>query len=320
MHDQQSFETLIRTWLPEGLRPLDLLTVQVNLGYRCNQSCSHCHLEAGPSRTETMNAATLEAVISTVFESGCTCLDITGGAPEMHLALAPLIERTRERVQEIQVRTNLTIFCELGMHHWPDFYRSYGVQLVASLPCYLEPEVRQQRGAGVFEKSIIALRRLNELGYGRDPLLPLSLVYNPLGAFLPPRQDQLEREYRQRLQASYGIAFTRLLAITNAQLGRFRGNLRQQDEERAYLDLLRDSFNPETLQGLMCRRQINIGWDGRLYDCDFNQAIGRPLDPGAPQTVWDFQTSTVLGRKIVTGDHCFVCTAGYGSSCGGALL
>jgi radical SAM/Cys-rich protein len=172
----------------------------------------------------------------------------------------------------------------------------------------------------VFETSIAVLRRLNELGYGRDPHLSLNLVYNPLGAFLPPQQDRLEQEYRQRLRASYGITFTRLLTITNAPLGRFRGDLRRQHEERAYLELLRASFNPETIQGLMCRHQINIGWDGRLYDCDFNQAVQRPLDPGAPQTVWDFQTSTVLSRKIVTGDHCFACTAGYGSSCGGALV
>jgi radical SAM/Cys-rich protein len=320
MNDRPPFETLVRSCLLEDLRPLDLLTVQVNLGYRCNQSCTHCHLEAGPSRTETMNAATLEAVVSTVLKSSCARLDITGGAPEMHPALAPLIERTQERVQEIQVRTNLTVFSEPGMHHWPDFYRSHGVQLVASLPCYLEPEVRQQRGSGVFETSIAALRRLNELGYGSDPLLPLSLVYNPLEAFLPPRQDQLEQEYREYLQASYGITFTRLLTITNTPLGRFRRDLRRQDEEEAYLNLLRTSFNPETVQGLMCRHQINIGWDGRLYDCDFNQALQWPLDPEAPQTVWDFQASTVLSRRIVTGEHCFVCTAGYGSSCGGALL
>jgi radical SAM/Cys-rich protein len=320
MNDRPPFETLVRSCLLEDLRPLDLLTVQVNLGYRCNQSCTHCHLEAGPSRTETMNAATLEAVVSTVLKSSCARLDITGGAPEMHPALAPLIERTQERVQEIQVRTNLTVFSEPGMHHWPDFYRSHGVQLVASLPCYLEPEVRQQRGSGVFETSIAALRRLNELGYGSDPLLPLSLVYNPLEAFLPPRQDQLEQEYREYLRASYGITFTRLLTITNTPLGRFRRDLRRQDEEEAYLNLLRTSFNPETVQGLMCRHQINIGWDGRLYDCDFNQALQWPLDPEAPQTVWDFQASTVLSRRIVTGEHCFVCTAGYGSSCGGALL
>ncbi|MCX5973773.1 MAG: arsenosugar biosynthesis radical SAM protein ArsS [Coprothermobacterota bacterium] len=320
MHEQQPFEALVQPWSPEGLRPLDLLTVQVNLGYRCNQLCTHCHLEAGPDRSETMDIATLEAVVSLVFESGCAYLDITGGAPEMHPALAPLIKRTRERVREIQVRTNLTVFAKPGMRHWPDFYRSYGVQLVASLPCYLEPEVRQQRGSGVFETSIAVLRQLNELGYGRDPLLALNLVYNPLGAFLPPRQDRLEREYRQRLGVSYGITFTRLLTITNVPLGRFRGDLRRQDQERTYMELLRASFNPETIQGLMCRHQINIGWDGRLYDCDFNQAIGWPLDPGVPQTVWDFHPSTVLGRKIVTGDHCFACTAGYGSSCGGALL
>lgn len=320
MVDRQPFEALVRPCLAEDLRPLDLLTVQVNLGYRCNQLCTHCHLEAGPGRTETMNAATLEAVVSLVFESGCAHLDITGGAPEMHPALVTLIERTRERVGEIQVRTNLTVLAEPGMHHWPDFYRSQGVQLVASLPCFLEPEVRQQRGSGVFETSIAVLRRLNELGYGRDPLLTLNLVYNPLGAFLPPRQDRLEQEYRQRLGASYGITFTRLLTITNAPLGRFRGDLRRQDEEGAYLDLLRASFNPETIQGLMCRHQINIGWDGRLYDCDFNQAIKRPVDPRVPQTVWDFHPSTVLSRKIVTGDHCFACTAGYGSSCGGALV
>jgi radical SAM/Cys-rich protein len=202
----------------------------------------------------------------------------------------------------------------------PEFFREHEVQLVASMPCYLEENVRAQRGAGVYEKSIEAIKRLNAIGYGRDPGLPLNLVYNPGGAFLPSPQSALEEDYRRELGQRFGIVFTHLLTITNMSLGRFRTELSRQDKEQDYLRLLRDSFNPQTVGGLMCRRQLSVGWDGTLFDCDFNLALGLPVNHGAPDHIRFFNMGDLQTRRIVTGEHCFGCTAGAGSSCGGALV
>ncbi len=219
-----------------------------------------------------------------------------------------------------QVRTNLTVLLEPGMEEMPKFFREHQLQLVASLPCYLEENVCAQRGQGSYVKSIAAIGKLNFLGYGSDPHLPLNLVYNPGGAFLPPPQAALEEDYRRELDHRFGITFTRLLTITNMALGRFRTKLGQENQEQPYLALLRNSFNPETVDGLMCRHQISVGWDGTLYDCDFNLALGLPVNHGAPNHIRSFKPDLLQNRRIVTGEHCFGCTAGAGSSCGGALV
>jgi radical SAM/Cys-rich protein len=209
---------------------------------------------------------------------------------------------------------------EPGLGEIPKFFRDHQVQLVASLPCYLEENVRAQRGKGVYEKSMEAIRRLNALGYGSEPNLPLNLVYNPGGPSLPPPQSALEEDYRRELRSRFGIIFSRLFTITNVPLGRFRVELSRQNQERDYLHLLRESFNRKTVAGLMCRHQISVGWDGTLYDCDFNLALGLPVNHGAPDHIQSFKPSALMKRRIVTGEHCFACTAGSGSSCGGALV
>jgi len=218
------------------------------------------------------------------------------------------------------VRTNLTVLLEPAMETMMSFYADAGVKLAASLPCYLEREVDAQRGDGVFEKSIEALKRLNAIGYGSNPHLKLDLVFNPEGPFLPPEQSSLEDDYRKELCGNYGIAFGSVLTITNMPIGRFLRLLRRANQCRKYERLLRESFNPQTIEGLMCRHQIEVGWDGRVYDCDFNLALGIPIDYSAPSHIRDFDASRHSRRRIVTGDHCFGCTAGHGSSCGGVLV
>jgi radical SAM/Cys-rich protein len=297
----------------------DLETLQVNLGLRCNQSCRHCHVSASPSRTETMEWTTMERVLDVASQAGCGRVDLTGGAPELNPHFQRFVRRLRTAGRQVQVRTNLTVLLEPGMESMPAFFREWGVQLVASLPCYQEENVRAQRGRGVYEKSIAAIRRLNDLGYGIDPNLCLNLVYNPGGSFLPPVQTALENDYRRELQERFGLTFSSLLTLINMPIGRYLEDLRGRNEEQGYRTLLRETFNPQTLQGLMCRHQINVGWDGTLYDCDFNMALGLPVNHGAPDHILDFDRAALCGRKIVTGDHCFGCTAGSGSSCGGSL-
>ncbi len=303
-----------------GLRSVGVEVVQVNVGLRCNQRCSHCHVEASPERTETMDWPTMEQVVTVARQTGCKFVDITGGAPEMNPNLARFIAELHAAGIAVQVRTNFTALLESGNEDLPLFFRQNEVRLVGSMPCYLEENVDAQRGAGTHGRSIEAIRRLNALGYGHRPDLVLNLVYNPVGPQLPPRQDQLESDYRRELSRRHGVVFTHLLTITNMPLGRFRTHLRSVNMEREYMDLLVRSFNKETLDGLMCRRQISIGWDGTLYDCDFNVALGMPVDHGVSCNLSDFDLSALAHRQIVTGDHCFGCTAGCGSSCGGALV
>jgi radical SAM/Cys-rich protein len=230
------------------------------------------------------------------------------------------VKALRDQGHPVQVRTNLAIVFEPGMEGYPEFYREHRVSLVGSMPCYLEENVRAQRGEGVYEKVAGSIRRLNALGYGADPGLPLDLVYNPGGPFLPPDQLALESDYRRELRARFGIGFTRLLTITNMPIGRFLDDLEEQGGAREYRELLEASFNPMTLDGLMCRQQISVGWDGRLYDCDFNLALRLPMGNGWPQRIEAFSRGALRGRRILTGEHCFGCTAGCGSSCGGALV
>jgi radical SAM/Cys-rich protein len=247
-------------------------------------------------------------------------VDLTGGAPELNPHFCRFVEHLRSDGFAVQVRTNLTVLLEPGMEDLPEFFRSRDVQLVASLPCYTEENVRAQRGPGVYEQSVAALRRLNALGYGAEERRILNLVYNPGGAFLPGPQADLEADYRRELDARFGIRFTHLLTITNMPLGRFRDALRRDGQEKEYGELLRAAFNPKTLDGLMCRRQLSVGWDGTLYDCDFNLALRCPVDHGAPSHLRQFDPDALARRRIVTGDHCYGCTAGSGSSCAGALV
>jgi radical SAM/Cys-rich protein len=314
------FEERLRSATGEDLRGTRLEVIQVNLGLRCNQQCGHCHLGASPSRTETMEWPVMDKVLEARRASRCPRVDLTGGAPELNPHFQEFVTVLRGEGAAVQLRTNLTVLLEPGMERVAGFLRDEGVDLVASMPCYLEENVTAQRGPGVYEKSIRALRRLNTLGYGTDGGPSLDLVYNPGGPFLPPRQADLEAAYRRELASRFGITFSRLLTITNMPIGRFGDSLRFQGQEQAYLDLLVEAFNPRTLEGLMCRRQVSVGWEGTLYDCDFNLALRLPVNHGAPARLQEFDAGLLASRRIVTGDHCFACTAGFGSSCGGALV
>ncbi len=314
------FETEIAKLGHKGLRSRKIEILQVNLGLQCNQQCIHCHLEASPLRTEMMEWPVIELVLEAARHSRCQLVDLTGGAPELNPHFSRFIKALRKECHQVQVRTNLTVLFEPGMENLSEFFREHEVHLVASLPCYLEENVSAQRGKGVYERSIDAIRQLNALGYGFESALSLNLVYNPGGAFLPPSQVALEEDYRRELGNRFGITFTRLLTITNMALGRFRKDLGRRNQEEAYLQLLRESFNPKTVEGLMCRHQVSIGWDGILYDCDFNLALSFPVNHGAPDHIRSFRIEDLAKRRIVTGDHCFGCTAGSGSSCAGALV
>jgi radical SAM/Cys-rich protein len=314
------FEEQVANKNGDGLHSLRIEILQVNLGLRCNQQCVHCHLEASPDRTEIMEWATMQLVLEAARSARAQLIDLTGGAPELNPHFCRFVKALRKEKHQVQVRTNLTVLLEPGMEQVPQLFRDHEIRLVASMPCYLEENVCAQRGKGAYEKSIEAIKRLNALGYGSNPDLPLNLVYNPGGPFLPPSQSALEEDYRRELGNHFGITFTRLLTITNMPLGRFRIQLHRQKQERNYIELLRKSFNPETVEGLMCRHQLSVGWEGTLYDCDFNLALRLPVDHGAPDHITSFDLIGLMKRRIVTGDHCFGCTAGSGSSCGGALV
>jgi len=314
------FEKRVARTTTDGLHSLRIETLQVNLGLLCNQQCVHCHLEASPDRMDIMEWTTMELVLQAARSAQAQLVDLTGGAPELNPHFCRFVKALRQEKHQVQVRTNLTVLLEPGMEEVPQLFRNHKIRLVASMPCYLEENVCAQRGKGVYEKSIEAIKRLNALGYGSNPDLPLSLVYNPGGPFLPPLQSALEADYRRELGSRFGINFTRLLTITNMPLGRFRRQLHRQNQERNYLELLQKSFNLKTVEGLMCRHQLSVGWDGTLYDCDFNLALQLPVDHGAPDHITSFHLIDLAKRRIVTGDHCFGCTAGSGSSCGGALV
>jgi len=295
-------------------------TIQVNVGLRCNLSCHHCHVEGSPRRTEVMSWKTMQSVkrLADVFPG--SQVDITGGAPELNPDLKRFILALRQAGHPVQVRTNLTVLFEQGQEQTPDFFRDQQVQLVASLPCYLDSNVDAQRGSGVYKRSIEALRMLNELGYGRDPRLMLNLVYNPGGASLPPGQEGLENDYRAYLRRQHGVDFSHLLTITNMPIGRFLEGLQAAAKEDEYRALLEESFNSGTVEGLMCRHQICVAWDGTLADCDFNIVLGLGLEGGLPRHIDSLDPASLEGRAIATERHCFGCTAGCGSSCGGALV
>ena len=304
------------------LRRRRVETLQVNLGYRCNQSCVHCHVNAGPTRTEMMGRETLESVLRYLEVSGIPLLDITGGAPELHPQFRELVLRARSFGVHVLDRCNLTVLEEPGQEDLAEFLAANRVEVIASLPCYLEDNVDRQRGKGVFQASIRALKRLNALGYGgNDSGLSLALVYNPQGASLPPAQSELEQAYRRHLGERFGIVFNRLFTIANMPIQRFGSMLISKGEFSTYMRLLRDAHREENLEAVMCRTLISVDWQGTVYDCDFNQMLGLPLRiAGKPRlSIEDLIARELEGNPIAVRNHCFGCTAGQGSSCGGAL-
>ena len=296
-------------------------TLQVNVGKLCNMACHHCHVEAGPKRTEIMPRRVAERVVELLERNpGVQVVDLTGGAPEMNPHFRWLVTEARRLRRQVIDRCNLTVLFEPGMDDLAGFMAAHEVQIAASLPCYQAENVEKQRGRGAFDKSIEALKRLNELGYGRPgSVLKLDLVYNPGGAFLPPPQSQLEAKYKEELSRLFGIEFHQLLTITNMPIKRFAHFLERTGQHEAYMGLLANHFNPHTVPELMCRSLVSVGWDGRLFDCDFNQMLEMPLRAGA-RTLWDINSlDDLVGSRVAVGSHCFGCTAGAGSSCSGAL-
>lgn len=306
------FAADIRRIQSEELTAAGIMTIQVNLGYRCNMTCTHCHVTAGPGRLENMTRENIYHLLSVIKKHPAMILDITGGAPELNPHFRFLVAEARRSGCQVIVRTNLTVFFEEGMEGLPEFFSDNGVELIASLPYCLENEVNRVRGEGAFQKSIEALIVLNRVGYGNG--LILSVIYNPRNLHLPTEQKELEKVFKKVLLERYGIVFDRLYALTNMPLGRFRDSLKRSGNLGPYMELLISSFNPGTLAGLMCRHGISVGWDGRLYDCDFNQAAGLAIHRDYPRHIKDFKLSLLSNRKIVTGEHCYGCTAASGST------
>lgn len=299
-----------------------LQILQVNLGYLCNQSCTHCHVNAGPNRTEVMTSDTVDAVIDFLDENQVKRLDLTGGAPELNPYFRHLVIAARALNVEVIDRCNLTVLLETGQEDLAEFLASQEVEIVASLPCYSEENVNSQRGKGVFHDSIMALRQLNRLGYGdANSGLQLNLMYNPIGPFLPPSQKALEVDYRQHLDDRYGVQFSQLFTLVNMPIQRFGSTLVSKGEFEDYMTLLRDNFSAENLSRVMCRELISVDWQGFVYDCDFNQMLGLPLliDGNKRPHIRDIRPVNLEGRSIGVADHCYGCTAGSGSSCGGEL-
>lgn len=297
-------------------------TLQVNIGRLCNLACHHCHVEAGPKRTENMEGQVVDRVIELLEKSKTIhTVDITGGAPELNPNFRRLVSAARELGKTVIDRCNLTVFYELGQEETPYFLKVHQVQVVASLPCYSKENVEKQRGRGVFDKSIEAIKLLNKIGYAqKDTKLILDLVYNPLGPFLPPDQKKLELAYRAELKELFGIEFNRLYTITNMPIRRFLSDLERTGKLTQYMELLSNSFNPVVAEGVMCRSLLSVSWNGELFDCDFNQMLELPLGAGR-RSVWDISSfDDFEGNLIRYENHCYACTAGAGSSCSGTLV
>ncbi|HOD35513.1 MAG TPA: arsenosugar biosynthesis radical SAM protein ArsS [Syntrophales bacterium] len=309
-----SFDEKIREISGDVLRAKEVAILQVNIGYACNMSCKHCHLSAGPDRHELMSREIMEDVLRAVRQQGIKTVDITGGAPELNPHMMYLAAGARASGAHVVIRTNLTVLLEPGMEDLPEFYREQGFEVVASLPHFLGASVDRVRGEGTFEKSLRVLRRFNGLGYGKEGTgLILNLVYNPPGALISGSQAELEKRYREEL-AVRGVSFNRLFTFTNMALGRFQEFLVRSRGLEDYMAAIRKAFNPATLDGLMCRHLLSVRWDGTLFDCDFNQVPGLPVGASCPRHISSFRSDEFAGRRIVTGDHCFVCTAGAGTS------
>lgn len=293
-----------------------LEVMQINVGRLCNLACKHCHVSASPKRTEIMGRDVMEAVLKVCVEQKVSTIDITGGAPEMNPNFEWLVKEASHICDRVIVRTNLVILLEEKYQHLISFLAENKVEVVCSLPYYRAKEVNRVRGDGTFEKAIQVIKMLNEIGYGKEPDLVLNMVYNPAGAFFPPEQSAMEREYKIKLMKDYGIVFNQLFTITNNPMGRFSEFLKKSGNFEEYMSKLYTSFNPATLSGLMCRYQLSVGYDGKLYDCDFNQAGELPIITG--ETIFDLVGKPYRKRKVCFDKHCFGCTAGQGSSCGGA--
>jgi radical SAM/Cys-rich protein len=303
------------------LKPTGIEIFQLNLGYMCNQTCKHCHVDAGPDRKEMMDTDHLKQCLAILERYRIPTLDLTGGAPEMHPHFRWFVREAKAAgVQEVIVRSNLTIILANKQYHdLPEVYRGHRCRLVASLPYYQPDKTDRQRGKGVFDQSVRALQMLNAVGYGQpDSSLMLDLVYNPAGAFLPGNQESLEQEFKRNLYQDHGIRFNNLFTITNLPISRFLAFLLASDNYEAYMEKLVSAFNPAAVKGVMCRNTISVDWDGRLYDCDFNQMLAIGVDKEAPQTLDTFDLDALNNREIQTNQHCFGCTAGAGSSCQGA--
>lgn len=294
--------------------------LQLNTGRLCNLTCVHCHVNAGPGRKEIITRETVDRVLDWLLGTDIDCIDLTGGTPEMVPDFRTLVESVRAMGKRVMVRCNLTILNEPGYEWVANFHARNGVEIVASMPCYSPENVNAQRGEGVFDSSIRALQTLNVLGYGRDPALPLNLVYNPNGAKLPPPQAELKADYKREMREHFGIVFNELYAITNMPVARFTSYLKRNGHYEDYLQLLIDSFNPASVKGLMCRDTLSVDWQGQVFDCDFNQQM--QMHPGnghQPVRLWNLDLEDWAQMPIRTAAHCFGCTAGQGSSCGGAV-
>ncbi len=324
---------LLKTDFPSITRKA-VQTLQLNLGYLCNLSCTHCHVNAGPKRTELMSLDTIDSVLAYIDRHNIQSLDLTGGAPEMNPHFCYLVEEATKRGVSVTDRCNLTILLESGYEYLAEFLVKHKVIITASLPCYAEQNVDKQRGKGVFQESIAALKKLNSLGYGIDPSLELNLVYNPDGVNLPPSQVMLEQEYKTNLKAEYNIEFDQLLTITNMPISRFGGMLLSKGLYEDYMQLLKDNFLGDNMKSVMCKTLLSIDWQGYVYDCDFNQMLEMPLHHtpyqgqdnvaiiGSDKKSWHIDElieAELAGNGIMIGEHCYGCTAGQGSSCGGAL-
>jgi radical SAM/Cys-rich protein len=307
----------------DGLKRRAVDALQVNLGRYCNLACIHCHVESGPTRTERMERQNVDAVLGFLARTEIPTLDITGGAPELHPDFDYLVESARALGRHVMDRCNLTVLFEPGKDYLPEFFKRHETELVCSLPCYSRENVDKQRGRGTFDASVRALQRLNEVGYGQpDSPLVLNLVYNPVGPHLPPPQEKLEQDYKKILHDEFGIVFNRLFCLANMPITRYATHLKLRGEYDRYRELLERNFNAATLDQVMCRDLISIGWDGSVYDCDFNQMLDLPMMDAAGRrlTISALALSQVVNRPITVGNHCYACTAGAGSSCGGALV
>ena len=306
-----------------GLFPLHatgITVFQINVGKLCNQTCHHCHVDAGPDRREIMSRETAEACIRALAKTDIPTVDITGGAPELNPTFRWLVEESRALGRHVMDRCNLTVLLLSGQADLAEFLALHQVEIIASLPYYREAQTDAQRGKGVFEKSIEALRRLNALGYGKpESGLTLNLMYNPVGAFLPPKQAAIEAQFKRELERLHGVVFNRLYTITNMPISRFLEFLLATGNYEGYMQRLASAFNPAAAEGVMCRYTISVGWDGALYDCDFNQMLEIPVGAQAPRNVRDFDLAVLQHRRIVIGNHCYGCAAGAGSSCGGTI-
>ena len=303
------------------LIPTEIDVLQVNIGKMCNQVCRHCHVDAGPDRREIMTRATMQFCLDALKDSDISTVDITGGAPEMNPDFKWFVEEISKLGKNIMVRSNLTILvANLKFHRLPEFFKKHHVNVVSSLPHFTARRTDAQRGDGVFEKSIRAIQMLNEVGYGsEDSDLKLDLVFNPSGAILPGEQDSLEREFKRRLKKKYDIRFNNLFTITNLPISRFLDYLFDTGNYTEYMNELADAFNPRAAEGVMCRSLLSVGWDGYLYNCDFNQMLDLKLEASDPH-ISNFWHKDILNRKIIFSNHCYGCTAGAGSSCGGATI